>query len=283
MNLLLHSQTKKSVDSFLANPSHGLLIIGEAGAGKGSLARHLLDSLVGTAHNQYIKIIGQDSTTITIETIREVIQFTKLTVPGKGQFRRAIVIEHAHYLTNEAQNALLKLLEEPPANTLMVLTADSLSGLLPTISSRLQSLIVLPVSLPQSLEYFDESGYDISEITPNYHISGGNVGLLSSLLSQAEEHPLVQQISLAKQILRSTKFDKVAAVDQIISQKQDVGSVLLALMRVSRAALQQAVTTQNTKNIERWKQTLHSIISAQDTIVYKPNNKLLLTQLMLNL
>lgn len=283
MNLLLHSQTKKSIDSFLANPSHGLLIIGEAGAGKGSLAQKLLDSLVGNTSNQYVKVIGQDGTTIPIETIREVIQFTKLTVPGKGQFRRAIVIEHAQRLTNEAQNALLKLLEEPPANTIMILTADRSSGLLPTISSRLQSLTILPVSLQQALEYFSEAGYSGDQITPNYHISGGNVGLLSALLSQAEDHPLVQQISLAKQILRSTKFEKLAAIDQIISQKQDVGSVLLALMRVARAALQQAVSTQNTKNIERWKQTLHSIISAQDTIVYKPNNKLLLTQLMINL
>lgn len=49
---------------------------------------------------------------------------------------KAVVIEDAHLLTTEAQNALLKVLEEPPANTIIILGTDTKEALLPTILSR---------------------------------------------------------------------------------------------------------------------------------------------------
>lgn len=51
---------------------------------------------------------------------------------------RAVVLEDAATLTAEAQNALLKTLEEPPANAILILAASSESKLLPTILSRCQ-------------------------------------------------------------------------------------------------------------------------------------------------
>jgi DNA polymerase III delta prime subunit len=49
---------------------------------------------------------------------------------------KAVIIEDAQLLTTEAQNALLKVLEEPPANTLLFLGSESKEALLPTILSR---------------------------------------------------------------------------------------------------------------------------------------------------
>lgn len=51
---------------------------------------------------------------------------------------KAVIIEEAHLLTPEAQNALLKVLEEPPANTIILLNVNSKEALLPTILSRCQ-------------------------------------------------------------------------------------------------------------------------------------------------
>lgn len=282
MDLLLHSQTKSALDFFIANPAQGLLITGEDGSGKGSLASYIVEALVTGKQSQYIKLIGQDNLVIPIEAIREIIQFTKLTVPGVGVFRRAIIVEHAHNLTIEAQNALLKLLEEPPANTLIILTVNRATELLPTISSRLQSIAVLPIALNSAIKYFKDE-FPVNEITPNFHISGGNVGLLSVLLNQKSEHTLVDHISLAKQILSSSMFEKLAMVDYLSKQKEDIDFILLSLMRVSRAALQQAITTSNTKNIIRWNNSLRHIIKARDMVKSRPNSKLLLTELMLHL
>lgn len=51
---------------------------------------------------------------------------------------RAVVLESAHNLTQEAQNALLKTLEEPPPNTILLLGSSLKYSLLPTILSRCQ-------------------------------------------------------------------------------------------------------------------------------------------------
>ena len=49
---------------------------------------------------------------------------------------KAIIIEESHLLTNEAQNALLKVLEEPPMHTILILAAETKEVFLPTIISR---------------------------------------------------------------------------------------------------------------------------------------------------
>lgn len=71
---------------------------------------------------------------IGIEDIRN-FQKQIILKPFKGE-AKAVVIKNAHKLTTEAQNALLKTLEEPPANTYIFLTAESNNTLLPTILSR---------------------------------------------------------------------------------------------------------------------------------------------------
>lgn len=55
--------------------------------------------------------------------------------PFKGD-TKAVILKEAHLLTTEAQNALLKVLEEPPLNTTIILTSESAHSLLPTIRSR---------------------------------------------------------------------------------------------------------------------------------------------------
>lgn len=71
---------------------------------------------------------------IGIEEIRK-FQEKLYLKPIKSKFKAGI-INDAQILTIEAQNALLKVLEEPPANTYLLLTADNIESLLPTIISR---------------------------------------------------------------------------------------------------------------------------------------------------
>lgn len=58
---------------------------------------------------------------------------------------KAVILEDAHLLTIEAQNALLKVLEEPPDNTIIILSVDDKESLLPTILSRCQIITLEPV------------------------------------------------------------------------------------------------------------------------------------------
>lgn len=71
---------------------------------------------------------------LPVQGIRELIhRLAHRTVLGN---RRAVIVEGIHHLRNEGANAFLKTLEEPSPGTVLILTADSLQGVLPTIKSR---------------------------------------------------------------------------------------------------------------------------------------------------
>ena len=82
--------------------------------------------------------------TIAIDDIREQIIAKMIYTPGeKG--KRFIIIDQAHRLNKESANALLKSLEEPPANTIFFLLTHNLHSFLPTIISRCQVVGVPPL------------------------------------------------------------------------------------------------------------------------------------------
>lgn len=83
---------------------------------------------------QFEKTEESSKSSIGIKEIRE-IQKNILLKPMQGS-KKAIIISDAHLLTVEAQNALLKLLEEPPLDTLILLIVSGKDILLPTIISR---------------------------------------------------------------------------------------------------------------------------------------------------
>lgn len=84
--------------------------------------------------NPFDIVVIQLETSLGIEDVRT-IQKKIFLKPFKGD-NKALIIYNAHTASIEAQNALLKLLEEPPAHTLLILTAESKQNFLPTIISR---------------------------------------------------------------------------------------------------------------------------------------------------
>lgn len=80
--------------------------------------------------------VKQNTQSIGIEDIKHMLKKIFLK-PIKSEYK-AIIIDEAELLTIEAQNALLKILEEPPAHTLILLSTTTKETLLPTILSRCQ-------------------------------------------------------------------------------------------------------------------------------------------------
>ncbi len=79
------------------------------------------------------EIITFASDTISIDEVRRIIQLAFQT-PGNKSYR--LIVLEARQIAHEAQHALLKILEEPPATTRFVIILPSLAGLLPTVMSR---------------------------------------------------------------------------------------------------------------------------------------------------
>jgi DNA polymerase-3 subunit delta' len=82
---------------------------------------------------------GPDDTRVRIGQIRAVQQQLRLRA-HEGGFRAAVIAD-AEWLNQEAQNALLRLLEEPPPRTVLLLLASTASGLLATVRSRCQRAV----------------------------------------------------------------------------------------------------------------------------------------------
>jgi DNA polymerase III subunit delta' len=80
---------------------------------------------------------------IRVEDTRELPRFLAMT-PSEGGWR-GVVIEAAEAMNDQAQNALLKTLEEPPPRAVLVLTASAPDRLLPTIRSRVRRLDLFPL------------------------------------------------------------------------------------------------------------------------------------------
>jgi DNA polymerase III subunit delta' len=86
--------------------------------------------------NLYHNIVIDRANIIKITSIRDIRRKAKLSVYEKG--KRVIIIMNADKMNEEASNALLKTLEEPLLNTLLILTTSNKDVLLPTIISRCQ-------------------------------------------------------------------------------------------------------------------------------------------------
>lgn len=99
-------------------------------------------------------------TTISIDQIREVVDFMHLSTSEKGW--RIVVIDPADGMNRNAENALLKVLEEPPHRTLLILLTHQPDKLLPTTRSRCRELKFYPPSRSQIVEILSALGTDIT-------------------------------------------------------------------------------------------------------------------------
>lgn len=90
------------------------------------------------AKNPYYKINIDKANSIKITSIREIKRNTSMSIHGKG--KKVVIILDADKMTDQASNALLKTLEEPIGDTILILTTANKDALLPTIVSRCQQV-----------------------------------------------------------------------------------------------------------------------------------------------
>lgn len=283
-NLLVAVHTQESINRFLSKPSHALALLGLEGVGKRSLALVIASQALKITPDAlqrypYFTEVVAGGKAISIDTIRGLRSATSLKTLGKGIVRRVVLIVDAHLMTIEAQNALLKTLEEPPADTLLILTAIPDEGLLPTILSRLTTIRVELPSETESLSYFSID-HEPTEVRKHYIVSGGRPGVLASLLADNQEHPLVQAVSTAKQLVASEPFTRMTQINELAKDKATVDLLLDALTLVYRSLMITAVSKQDNVKLKKFHGVLVAINDLQEIKTHNPTTKLLLTDLM---
>ena len=105
-------------------------------------------------------------TTINIDQIRDVIEFMRLSTSEKGW--RVVLIDPADGMNRNAENALLKVLEEPPEQTLLVLITHQPDRLLPTTRSRCREIKLHPPTQAQILQILEAKGTNVTDAQQNW-------------------------------------------------------------------------------------------------------------------
>ncbi len=145
MSILGNESNKNIIDKSVEDGtlSHAFIIAGPAGSGKHTLTDYIAIKMAPEYKNKITQKIcpdiiyinsGETRKSIGIESIRAIKSRVYL-VPNELDFKM-FIIENADTMTHVAQNALLKLLEEPPHDVYLMLLCQNTTGLLPTILSR---------------------------------------------------------------------------------------------------------------------------------------------------
>jgi hypothetical protein len=284
-DLVLHTITRRQLEDFAKMPAHAVLLTGPAGSGKQTLASRLSEAAIGLPDGSFsdypykIVVASDEGKAIGIETIREIERFLSLKVPGadKSEHNRAVIVENAHLLSTEAQNALLKTLEEPPSGTFIILTANSEQALLPTIRSRAQSISVKRPQQSLVEAHFQARGFSPKDIKQAYAVSGGLPGLMQALLEQSD-HPLAQATERARQLLSQPAYERLLAVDDLSKQRQLALDTMFILQQMARVSLQTATGQAAVK----WQAVLTASYQTAEALNMSAQPKLALTNLMLS-
>ncbi|MEM9148209.1 MAG: DNA polymerase III subunit delta' [Pseudomonadota bacterium] len=119
---------------------------------------------------------GRLRTQISVDDVREIKRGLALAVPDGGW--RAVIVDAVDELTTAAANALLKVLEEPPDRTLMVLISHAPGGVLPTIRSRCRRRVLQPLGLEDLGHALAGAGIELpaEDLPALAELSGGSPG-----------------------------------------------------------------------------------------------------------
>ncbi|MGE0712900.1 MAG: ATP-binding protein [Planctomycetota bacterium] len=186
----------------------------------------------------------EELTKIPIDTVREMIEELGLA-PVECPLR-FFVIDGAGDLMEETQNALLKALEEPPPQAVLVLIAERADEVLPTIASRCRVVRLGELSRPEVCEVLRRAGAPAREVEARARWSSGSPG--RGLREDALELAEAAREAVALLASGKARRDPMAAVERLAAfvqpgkgesrqQRERVAALAGALQRVLRDAL----------------------------------------------
>lgn len=196
-----HTAAVASLQSALVSrrTGHAYMLMGRQGIGKARLAKIFAQALLcaapdiekpcGTCHNcQRVEAgyhpdlhwLMPTGNSIGINQVRSL--HSTLALKPYYSSRRVCVIDDADTLTEQAQNSLLKSLEEPAGGSVLILVAHRPSALLPTIRSRCQMMRLRPLRVEELAEYLEsQQGMSPKQAALAAALSEGCPGLAMQL------------------------------------------------------------------------------------------------------
>ncbi|MFA5188533.1 MAG: DNA polymerase III subunit delta' [Patescibacteria group bacterium] len=158
----------------------------------------------------------EEKKNISVEQVREMQKFLYLT-SFLNSYKIALV-EHAEDLSESAQNALLKVLEEPWPKTILILICRDANLLLPTIISRCQVFKFLPISTDETYHYLIELGATREQARIYSALACGQIGVAVNFLHNPEAFKIYLEKTTQLLELFSAKLtDKFKLIENLLA------------------------------------------------------------------
>jgi DNA polymerase-3 subunit delta' len=245
------------------NLSHAYIINGEYGSGRQTIASALAKTIQcqsktddtdacgvctsckqAESHNHPdIKYITHDKTSISVNDIREQLNNDISIKPYSSEYK-FYIIPDANKMTEQAQNALLKTIEEPPVYAIIILLTENCDSLLPTIRSRCVTLTMNPVEKDKICTYLENKFQlepEQAQIAANY--CQGNIGKAIRFASSSDFIEMKNQVlKLLKNLDSMDIASIIDTIKEFSTHKNDINDYLDLMLLWYRDVLMFKVT-----------------------------------------
>lgn len=161
-----------------------------------------------------------------VDDVREQIK-SQVEIKPYGCKHKIFIIDNADKMTTQAQNALLKILEEPPHFIIFILIGESYKNFLPTINSRCIAVKINPVGEEEVKKYLQARGIDknLAQVCASY--SQGNIGMALKFATD-EKFMLIRKdvLEIIKKLRESNFAQALIFVSELEKYKDDFQIVL---------------------------------------------------------
>lgn len=232
------------------HPIHPVwMLAGPRGIGKATMAYQIAKMVYGNVGDFFIIDISRnidkdgkpkpDGKTISVYTVRAMIE--KMQMSSMSGDWRVILIDSVDELNAAASNALLKLLEEPPAKTLFLLVVHQLANVLPTVRSRARVEKMHPLTVTQLRELCNRFLPDANVSDETLRLANGSFGRIANLKKSGGD-AIYDELMACLRNPRSNSVDMMSVAKRIAPDPALHGILLDAIAALGLADLYPTAT-----------------------------------------